>query len=73
MIPEDLKRLLREKASALGFDLFGVAPVSRSETIGIYKAWLKKGYAGSMEYLEHHSDLKEDPRNLLPETLSLVS
>ena len=73
MIPEDLKRLLREKASALGFDLFGVAPVSRSETIGIYKAWLKKGYAGSMEYLEHHSDLKEDPRNLLPETLSLIA
>ena len=73
MIPEDLKRLLREKASALGFDLFGVAPVSRSETIGIYKAWLKKGYAGSMEYLERHSDLKEDPRNLLPETLSLIA
>ena len=73
MSPATLTRLLREKASALGFDLFGVVPVTRSKTIEIYRAWLKKGYAGTMEYLERHSELKEDPRNLLPETLSLVS
>ena len=73
MSPTTLTRLLREKASALGFDLFGVVPVSRSLTIEIYRAWLNKGYAGTMEYLELHSELKEDPRNLLPETLSLVS
>ena len=73
MSPATLTRLLREKASALGFDLFGVVPVSRSETIEIYRAWLKKGYAGTMEYLERHSELKEDPRNLLPQTLSLVA
>lgn len=73
MSPATLTRLLREKASALGFDLFGVVPVSRSETIDIYKAWLNKGYAGTMEYLERHSELKEDPRNLLPETLSMVA
>ena len=73
MSPATLSRLLREKASALGFDMFGVVPVSRSETIEIYRAWLKKGYAGTMEYLERHSELKEDPRNLLPQTLSLVA
>ena len=73
MSPATLTRLMREKASDLGFDLFGVVPVSRSETIDIYRAWLKKGYAGTMEYLERHSELKEDPRNLLPETLSLVA
>jgi len=73
MSPATLTRLLREKALALGFDLFGVVPVSRSETIEIYRAWLNKGYAGTMEYLERHSKLKEDPRNLLPETLSLVA
>ena len=68
MSPATLTRLLREKASALGFDLFGAVPVSRSETIEIYRDWLKKGYAGTMEYLERHAELKEDPRNLLPET-----
>jgi len=73
MNPTNLKHLLHKKASDLGFDLFGVVAVSRSETIDIYKAWLKKGYAGSMEYLERHSKIKEDPRNLLPEALSLVA
>ena len=68
-----ITRLLREKASNLGFDLFGVINVSRSKTIDIYNNWLKKGYSGTMEYLERHSEIKEDPRNLLPDTLSLIS
>ena len=64
MSPSSLTRLLREKASELGFDLVGAIPVSRSKTIDIYNSWLKKGYAGSMSYLERHADLKEDPRRL---------
>ena len=73
MSPATITRLLREKALNLGFDLFGVVPVSRSKTIEIYRDWLNKGYAGTMEYLERHSELKEDPRNLLPETISMVA
>ena len=73
MSPATITRLLREKALNLGFDLFGVVPISRSKTIEIYRDWLKKGYAGTMEYLERHSELKEDPRNLLPETISMVA
>ena len=73
MSPATLTNLLHKKASALGFDLFGVVPVSRSKTIDIYKDWLQKGYAGTMEYLEQHAELKENPRNLLPETLSLIA
>ena len=73
MRPSSLTRLLREKANELGFDLVGAIPVSRSTTIDIYNAWLKKGYAGSMAYLERHAELKEDPRQLLPETMSLFA
>ena len=73
MRPSSLTRLLREKANELGFDLVGAIPVSRSTTIDIYNAWLKKGYAGSMAYLERHAELKEDPRQLLPETMSLLA
>ena len=68
-----LTSLIRKKASELGFDLIGAIPVSRCKTIDIYNAWLKKGYAGSMDYLERHSGLKEDPRQLLPETISLLA
>ena len=73
MRPSSLTHLLQEKASELGFDLVGAIPVSRSKTIDIYNAWLKKGYAGSMAYLERHAELKEDPRKLLPETMSLLA
>ena len=73
MSPSSLTRLLREKANELGFDMVGAIPVSRSKTIDIYNAWLKKGYAGSMAYLERHAELKEDPRQLLPETMSLLA
>ena len=73
MRPSSLTNLLQEKASELGFDLVGAIPVSRSKTIDIYNAWLKKGYAGSMAYLERHAELKEDPRKLLPETMSLLA
>ena len=68
-----LTRLLREKANELGFDLVGAIPVSRSKTIDIYNAWLKKGYAGSMDYLGRHAEMKEDPRHILPETISLLA
>ncbi len=73
MRTSSLTHLLQEKASELGFDLVGAIPVSRSKTIDIYNAWLKKGYAGSMAYLKRHAELKEDPRKLLPETMSLLA
>jgi len=68
-----INRLIRKKANELGFDLVGFTPVTRSKTIEIYNAWLKKGYAGDMDYLKRHAKLKEDPRNLLPQTISLIA
>jgi len=68
-----IKSLIKKKATELGFEIVGVAPVSRSKTIKVYKDWLKKGYAGSMNYLHKHANLKEDPRNLLPQTVSLIA
>ena len=73
MRPSSLTRLIRAKARELGFELVGAIPVSRSKTIDVYNSWLKKGYAGSMTYLERHAELKEDPRRLLPETMSLLA
>ena len=68
-----INRLIQKKANELGFDLVGFTPVLRSKTIEIYNSWLQKGYAGNMDYLKRHAKLKEDPRNLLPQTISLVA
>ena len=73
MSPKALKDAIRQKAGKLGFELVGMVPVQPSKTHEIYKAWLEKGYAGEMAYLERHLPLKQDPRNLLPEALSLVA
>ncbi|MBC8257653.1 MAG: tRNA epoxyqueuosine(34) reductase QueG [SAR324 cluster bacterium] len=73
MSTASLTRLLKQKAAELGFELVGAVPVSRSKSIDIYNAWLKKGYAGSMAYLERHAELKEDPRRLLPQTMTLLA
>ncbi len=73
MKSNSINKLISRKATELGFDLVGFAPVSRSKTIEIYNNWLKKGYSGSMDYLKRHAKLKEDPRKLLPQTVSLVA
>ena len=73
MSPKALKDAIRQKVGELGFELVGMVPVQPSNTHEIYKAWLEKGYAGEMAYLERHLPLKQDPRNLLPEALSLVA
>ena len=73
MSPKALKDAIRQKAGKLGFELVGMVPVQPSNTHQIYKAWLEKGYAGEMAYLERHMPLKQDPRNLLPAALSLVA
>jgi len=73
MDSRDLKEAISQHAVDLGFELVGIVPIAPSETHRIYQAWLEKGYAGEMDYLERHLPLKKDPRSLLPEALSLVA
>lgn len=65
--------IIKEKAIALGFDLVNIIPIAPSQTIDIYAQWLTQGYAGQMEYLHKHFEKKQDPRKVMPETLSLIS
>ena len=73
MDSRDLKEAISQHAVDLGFELVGIVPIAPSETHRIYEAWLEKGYAGEMDYLERHLPLKKDPRSLVPEALSLVA
>ncbi len=73
MDSKGLSEAIQLTAGELGFELVGMVPVAPSETHRIYKDWLKKGYAGDMAYLKRHLPLKEDPRTLLPQAVSLVA
>ena len=68
-----IKKQIQEHASELGFQLVGITPAARSETIARYQEWIENGYAGEMSYLEKHLPLKTDVRRLLAEAKSVIS
>jgi epoxyqueuosine reductase len=65
--------IFREHALALGFQRVGFTPVGPVERHAAYRAWLKRGYAGEMAYLERDADARRDPRALLESARTLVS
>ncbi len=68
-----LTQRIQAHAHELGFELVGIIPAGRSETIARYRQWVKNGYAGEMHYLEKHLPLKTDVRQLLAEAKSVIS
>ena len=68
-----LTQQIQDRARELGFELVGIIPATRSETIARYRQWLENGYAGKMHYLEKHLSLKADVRQLLTEAKSVIS
>ncbi len=73
MDPAGLTHFLKEKAKALGFELFGATPARPPADYDLFLDWLKKGYAGEMGYLERRKAERGDPSLLLPGARSVVS
>ena len=68
----DLAHAVKARALALGFDLAAIASAGPSPDWERYRAWIERGWAGEMTYLDRHLDPKRDPRALLPEARSLI-
>ncbi len=66
MTPAETTRLLKQKASVLGFELSGAASARPSPDYPYFLDWLSKGYAGEMGYLERRKNERGDPQLLLP-------
>ena len=47
---------VKTKARELGFDLCGIAPVGDHPELKFLRAWLDRGYAGEMTYLERSAE-----------------
>jgi epoxyqueuosine reductase len=74
MTPCQWKVWLRQRAEALGFDLFGVARAGPAQTIDAYRRWVERGFAGGMTYLTRADRIERraDPRAILPSARSVV-
>lgn len=73
MNSHDLTEKIRRLAIEAGFDLFGVASAEPFEQErSRLSAWLAKGFAGEMNYLQNNEDKRIDPRLVLPSAKSII-
>jgi epoxyqueuosine reductase len=64
---------VRGWAADLGFQQAAVARVALADDAARVAAWVASGAHGDMHYLERNQDKREDPRALVPDTLSVIS
>lgn len=67
-----LTKLLHDKSTALGFELFGVAPVQNVPELALFEKWLAQDYAGEMAYLANNSERRTDPRTIVKNAKSVI-
>ena len=63
---------IKTKAHELGFDLCGIAPASDHPELAFFRAWLDRGYAGEMAYLNRSADRRADVRNVIPTARTVI-
>lgn len=59
---EPLESAIRRRAGELGFDPVGITTLGPANTYDAFRAWLERGYAGEMAYLERGAGKRRDTR-----------
>jgi epoxyqueuosine reductase len=67
-----LAERLKQQARTLGFDLAGIAAAVMAPGAASLRAWLEKGCAGEMSYMERHAAAREHPRGVLEDVRSVL-
>jgi len=60
------KNNLQSIATRIGFDDCRVAPAGRARHADEFLAWVARGKAGDMKWLERNPERRTDPRQILP-------
>ena len=69
----DLTVQIKQWGKELGFQQVGISGTDLGEANERLKAWLQKGYHADMHYLERNETLRSTPKNLVNETISIIS
>lgn len=65
---------IKSISQQLGFDYCGIARAEvLNEDARKLESWLKKGFQGSMHYMENYFDLRIDPSKLMPGAKSVIT
>lgn len=66
--------MIKAEARRLGFDVCGISCAAMlDEESARFEEWLRKGYHGSMTYMESHSEKRFNPAKLVEGTKSVIS
>lgn len=69
----ELTRLIKTKISEAGFDLCGIAPVSKlEENSRVLREWCSAGMNAGMDYLSRNIEKRTDPQVILPGAKSVI-
>lgn len=71
--PEAAARQIRAWAEDLGFHAVGFARAGPADPDGHLRAWLDRGYAGSMDYMARTAAERTDPRRIVPDARSVIA
>ena len=63
---------VKRQATALGFDLCGIAPAAALPELRFFREWLDAGFAGEMEYLRRTADRRMDVREVVPSARAVI-
>lgn len=67
-----LEERLKKQARVLGFELCGIAPATDADGFDRLRAWLERGYAGTMDYMARHGEARRHPSSILPTVRSVL-
>ncbi len=63
---------IKRKATELGFDLCGIAPVESFPELSFLREWIDRGYAGDMAWMPRSADRRADVREVVPGARSVI-
>jgi len=69
----ELLAWIKSQAMDLGFSELRVTNLDVSDATPYLREWLAKGFHGDMNYMSRHAFLRENPQELLPEVLRVIS
>jgi epoxyqueuosine reductase len=68
-----LSARIKSEAQRLGFELVGFSPAKVSPHEESFVQWLRRGFAGEMDYLKRSEEVRRNPLTLMPWAVSVVS